>query len=146
MLVGFSLTCVFQCVLEKFFNLWCSHSSIYGVHKSLNLCVFTHAPVPHAKLLVEFFENLFPPGQKGLEEAMICSVKIQSENMKMTSNISLFPFGMIAIFLNMMTLQFCKQYQIVVLSLLATSSLQPWQFDAKITSENIATLMKGAFL
>ena len=61
---------------------------------------------------------------------MICSVKIQSENMKMTWNISLFPFGMIAIFLNVMTLQFCKQYQIlfeiVVLSLLATSSLKPW--------------------
>ena len=56
--------------------------------------------------------------------------------MKMTSNISLFPFGMIAIFLNVMTLQLCKQYQIVVLSLLVT----------KITSENIATLMKGGFL
>ena len=33
-----------------------------------------------------------------------------------------FQFGMIAIFLNMMTLQLCKQYQIVVLSLLVTSS------------------------
>ena len=31
---------------------------------------------------------------------MICSVKIQSKNMKMTWNISLFPFRMIAIFLN----------------------------------------------
>ena len=32
--------------------------SIYAVHiprKSLNLCVFTHVPVPHSKLLVEFF-------------------------------------------------------------------------------------------
>ena len=84
--------------------------SIYGVHilrKSLNLCFFTHAPVPHSKLLVEFFENLFPQRQKGLEEAMICSVKIQSENM-MTWNISLFPFDMIAIFLNVVALKFCK--------------------------------------
>ena len=40
------------------------------------------------------------------------SVKLQSENMKMTLNISLFPFGMIAIFLNLMTLKLCKQYQI----------------------------------
>ena len=80
---------------------------------ALNLCIFTNIPVPHSKLQVEFFENLFPPRQKGLEEAMICSVKIQSENMKMTWNISLFPFGMIAIFLNVMTLQLCKQYQIV---------------------------------
>ena len=79
----------------------------------LNLCFFTHAPVPHSKLLVEFLKNLFPPRQKGLEEAMIYSVKIQSENTKMTSNINLFPFGMIAIFLNVMTLRFCKQYQIV---------------------------------
>ena len=77
--------------------------SIYGVHilrKSLNLCFFTHVPVPHSKLLAEFFENL----GMGLEEAMICSVKIESENMKMTLNISLFPFGMIAIFLNVMAL------------------------------------------
>ena len=35
---------------------------------------------------------------------MICSIKIQSENMKMTWNISLFPYGMIAIFLNVMAL------------------------------------------
>ena len=39
---------------------------------------------------------------------MICSIKIESENMKMAWNISLFPFGMIAIFLNVMALQFCK--------------------------------------
>ena len=90
--------------------------SIYGVHilrNSLNLCFFIHASVAHSKLLVEFFENLFPLRQKGLEEAVICFVKIQSENMKMTSNISLFPFGMIAVFLNVMSLQFGQQYQIV---------------------------------
>ena len=39
---------------------------------------------------------------------MISSIKVQSENMNMTWSISLFPFGMIAIFLNMMALQFCK--------------------------------------
>ena len=96
--------------------------SIYGVRilrKSLN-----HALVPHSKLLVKFFENLFPLRQKGLEEAIICSVKVQSESMKMTSNISLFPFGMIAIFLKVMTLQTISNS--VVLSLIATSSLQPW--------------------
>ena len=36
------------------------------------------------------------------------SVKIQSESIY-----SLFPFGMIAISLNVMTLELCKQYQIV---------------------------------
>ena len=42
--------------------------SLYDVHiprKSLDLCYFTHAPVPHLKLLVDFFGNLFPPRQKG---------------------------------------------------------------------------------
>ena len=81
--------------------------SIYGVHilrKSLNLCFFTHVPVPHSKILAEFFENLFPPRQRGWEDAVICCIKIQSENMKMTWNIGLFPYDMIAIFLNVMAL------------------------------------------
>ena len=108
MLVEFSLTCIFQHVWEIF-----SICGVYIPRKSLNLCFFTHALVSHSKLLVEFFENLFPQRQKRSEEAMICSIKIQSENMKMAWNISLFPFGMIAIFLNVMTLQLCKQYQIV---------------------------------
>ena len=102
MLVEFSLTCIFQHLWENVFN---------GVHiprKSLNLCFFTHAPVPHSKLQVEFFENLFPPKAEAVEEAMTCSVKIQPENMKMTWNINLFPFVMIAIFLNVTALQFCK--------------------------------------
>ena len=76
--------------------------SIYGFHgfqfiprKTLNLCFFTHAPVPHSNFS-------FPARQNGWEEVMNFSIKIQSENMKMTWNISLFPFGMIAIFLNLM--------------------------------------------
>ena len=39
---------------------------------------------------------------------MICSIKIQSQIMKMTWNINLFPFGMVTIFLNVMALQFWK--------------------------------------
>ena len=35
------------------------------LENALNLYIFTHAPVPHSKLQVEFFENLFPPRQKG---------------------------------------------------------------------------------
>ena len=30
------------------------------LENALNLCIFTHAPVPHLKLRVEFFENLLP--------------------------------------------------------------------------------------
>ena len=39
---------------------------------------------------------------------MIFSVKIQSQNIKKTWNISLFRFGMLLIFLNVMALQFWK--------------------------------------
>ena len=82
--------------------------SIYGVHfppKCVACTFFTDAPVPHLKLQVEFFKNFFP--QK-TEKAMICSIKIQSKNMKMTWNISLFPFGMIVNFVSVMALQFWK--------------------------------------
>ena len=81
--------------------------SIYDVHiptKSLNPSFFPYSPVPHSKLMVDFFENLFTPRQKWWEEAMIYSIKIQSENMKMTWNISLFPFDTIGIFLNVIAL------------------------------------------
>ena len=50
---------------------------------------------------------------------MMCSIKGQSEIMKMTWNSSLFPFGMIAVFVNVMVLQFWKYLSnSVVLSLL----------------------------
>ena len=51
-----------------------------------------------------FWKSVSPKTEKEWEEAMICSIKIQSENIKMTWNISLFPFGMIAFFLNVMAL------------------------------------------
>ena len=42
--------------------------SIYGFHiprKYIESMHFYSCPVPHSKLQVEFFENLFPPRQKG---------------------------------------------------------------------------------
>ena len=35
------------------------------LENALNICMFTHAPVPHSKLQVEGFENYFPPRLKG---------------------------------------------------------------------------------
>ena len=65
---------------------------VFTLENELNLCIFSHAPVPHSKLLVQIFKNLFPPRakNKGVEETMICFIKIQSKNMDMTWNISLF--------------------------------------------------------
>ena len=70
------------------------------LENALNLSIFTHAPVPYSKLQVEFFEffESVSPKTKGVEETMICFVKIQSENMTVTWNISLFTFCMICNF------------------------------------------------
>ena len=62
---------------------------------ALNLCIFTHASVNNSKLQIESFENLFFRMTEGVKEAIIFCIKIQSENMKMTWNISLFIFCMI---------------------------------------------------
>ena len=43
--------------------------SIYGaciLHKCIECIIFTYVPVPHLKLQVEFFENLFPPKTDGV--------------------------------------------------------------------------------
>ena len=53
-----------------------------------------------------WYNFLFPPRKKVWEEAVICPIKVQSEDKKMTWNIGLFPFGMIAIFQNVIALQF----------------------------------------
>ena len=69
---------------------------------------FYSCPSPPLKTPGRIFKNLFPQKTGGVEEAMICSIKIQSKNMKMTWNISLFPFGMIVNFVNVMAVQFWK--------------------------------------
>ena len=35
------------------------------LENALNLCIFNHALVPHSKLQVEFYENLFPQNEMG---------------------------------------------------------------------------------
>ena len=89
MLVQFSLMFDIPPCVGKNFQFM-----LFTLENELNLCIYTHAPVPHSRLQVQFFENLFPPRAKNkvVEETMICFIKIQSENMKMTWNISLFKF------------------------------------------------------
>ena len=86
MLVEFPDLYIPPCV-GKFFQF-----IVFISENALNLCIFTHCQVPQSKRQVQFFENLFPPRAKNkeVEETMICFIKIQSENMKMTWNISLF--------------------------------------------------------
>ena len=51
---------------------------VFTLENALNLCIFTHAPVPHSKLQLQFFENLCPrrAKNKGVEETMIFLIKI----------------------------------------------------------------------
>ena len=85
---------------EKFFNLWCSHSknvkkSLNAKHKNaFNLCIFTHAWVPHSKLFDWIFWRSAFPKTEGVEEAMICSNKIQSDKMNVTWSITLSAFSL----------------------------------------------------
>ena len=61
MLVEFSLTCMFHHMWEKIF----SFMVFIFLENALNQWIFTHAPGPQSKRHVEFFENIFPPRQKG---------------------------------------------------------------------------------
>ena len=85
------------------------------LENALSLGIFTYVP-PYSKLVPKFsssyprqkeithpprqhfFKNLFPQQQKQMEETMICFIKIQSENMKMTSDIRLFIFCIMCYF------------------------------------------------
>ena len=102
-LVEFSLTCIFQHVREKMFNFWCPHSK-----KIIESMLFYSCHSPALKTLGRIFWKSVSPKTEGVKEAIICSAKIQSENIKLTGNISLFPFGMIANFLKVIALQLCK--------------------------------------
>ena len=121
MLAEFFLTCIFHYSWEIF--------HIYDLHiprkciESKNIYLspppksklspkFLSSPPGRVKLLISpsqcFFENLFPQQQKRVQEPMICFIKIQSGNMKMTWNIRLFIFCMTYNFSNVMAVQFFK--------------------------------------
>ena len=89
--------------------------SIYGVHiprKCIESLHFYSCPSSTLKTPARIFLKSVSPKTEEVEEAMICSIKIQSEDMKMTWNI-FFLFYFIffiffLIFLNVMVLQFWK--------------------------------------
>ena len=135
-----------ECLLNF---LWLASSSmgrinvsIYGVQiprKCIEFIHFYSCPCPPLKTSGR---KSVSPKTKGVEETMICFIKVQSENMKTTWNISLFMFWMICNFSKCDGFISTKQCAIKFIA----SPLQPWQFDTKITSQKIATLMQGGFL
>ena len=117
MLVEFSLTCIFHHVWENFFNL----------KKCIESTHFYSCPSHPLKTPGRIFWKSVSSKTKGLEETMTCFIKIQSENMEMTWNISLFVFCMICNFskcdgftdLWIISIKYCGIKFIVY-------SLQPW--------------------
>ena len=103
----FSYLCIPLCVGKSV-----SFMVFTFLDNALNLGIFTQVPLPTQYSRENFLKIFFPQRQKKVEKTMICFIKIQSENMKMTRVII-----MLSIFCTiynftkcMMTLQFCKQY------------------------------------
>ena len=68
------------------------------LENALSLGIFTHAAVIQSKRRAEFFENLFPLTAESGGEIFDLLYQIQSQNMKMNSDIRLFIFCMICNF------------------------------------------------
>ena len=91
---------------------------------ALNQSIFTYASVPQLKIRVEFFENLFPPRQKGWRKLWFALLKFNQKISKWPGKLiylNYFTFFVwFAVFLNVMALQFYEQYlsKSVVLHLL----------------------------
>ena len=60
------------------------------VENALNLGIFSHAPFSSQNTGQNFLKTCFLQQQKVVENTVICFIKIQSENMKMTWNIILY--------------------------------------------------------
>ena len=66
---------MFHHVWEKFFNFMV----LTFLEDALNLWIFTHALVPHAKFYVELFENLFPPRRTGWRKLSFALLKFNQK-------------------------------------------------------------------
>ena len=78
------------------------------LENALNLCIFTHAPVPHSKFQAEFFENVFPPRRKGWRKLWFALSKFNQKIWRWLGTLVYLYFVWFVIFLNVMALQFCE--------------------------------------
>ena len=85
MLVEFFLTCIFQHVWEKIFNLQCSHS--WKLHSIYAFICLPHSPTQNSQQ--KFLNICFLQYRRGGRTYdLLHNTKIQSENMKMTWSIT----------------------------------------------------------
>ena len=79
------------------------------LENALDLCIFTHAPVHHSKLQVQFLENLLPlPRRKWWRKLWFALSKFNQKIWRWLGTLVYLHFVWFAIFLNVMALQFCK--------------------------------------
>ena len=112
------LQLLYSTIWGKYFNLWCSHSQ--KMHWIYVFLLMSQFPTQNSRQ--NHLKICFPQEKRGGGNYVICFFKIQTENMKMTWNISFYLyFVWFVIFLNMMALQFCEKYlsNKVLLSLLS---------------------------
>ena len=103
MLDEFSLTYIFYHVWENI--------SIYGVpipRKCIECMHFYLCPSLALKMPGGILWTSVSPKTKGVEETMICFIKIQSKNMKWLGTLLSLYFVSFVVFLNAMALQFCE--------------------------------------
>ena len=101
--LGFYLSpkCLLNFLWLVYSNMCGKHFSIYGFHipnKCIESMHYYSYPSPPLKTPCRMFLKFVSPKTESVEEAKICSIKIQSGNMKMNWNISLFTFCMVCNF------------------------------------------------
>ena len=140
-------------MLVEFSLTWCSHHIQFMVFTfqeiTLNLCIFTHASIPHSKLQAEFLKNLFPARRKRWRKLWFYLLKFNQKIQRWLGTLSYLYFLWFIIFLNVMSLQFCKQYLsngvvLHLLTLLCNHGNLTLKFHPKKWLNFI--LMKGGFL
>ena len=94
--VEFSVTCVFQ--HSKFFQFM-----VFTLENTLNLCIFTHAPVPQSKIC-------FPQGPrtKRWRKLWFTLLKFNQKKWRWLGTLVYLYFVWFTIFLNVMALLFCE--------------------------------------
>ena len=120
MLVEFPLTCIFQHVRVRFFNLWCSHSK-----KIIEPLLFYSCPSPPLKTPGRMFWKYIPTRQKGWSKLWFALSKFNQKIWRWLETLVYLHFAWFVIFLNVMALQFLNIYLISIKSNSVVLSLLP---------------------
>ena len=93
---------------------------VFTLENVLNLCIFSHAPVPHSKLQVQIFEFSPSANNKGWGKLWFALSKFNQKIWRWLGTLVYLYFVWFIFFLNVIALLFCELFlsNSVVLSLL----------------------------